>query len=337
MKVAIFTFSLTGNTKLVAKRIAEKVTESGRHSVQLFSLVKLSKEVGSLGIDSSPLLAQVRETLESSDVVGLGALVNAGYPSWRVNELFADSVLPQRCFLLMRFFFSFATAAEKADHTLDVVATILSEKNPNAVFLGSFDAKGPTNWAPMQPLRPYRDTWSSTELAKATHFGETLVELFDGRPPTARFSKTYSNKLVTCKNAVRDRFLPRPACNRSKCQRCGICASKCPYGAIILSADIEDGFPLFDRAKCEGCSRCFNRCPAEAIEMPAVHTELRSRYPKPCLLQPGEKCPDGSIAIACPGHSGIIRRVIIGYERPTAVALIAVLLLIAFLIIRRLI
>jgi hypothetical protein len=104
---------------------------------------------------------------------------------------------------------------------------------------------------------------------------------------------------------------------------------KCPYNAIRVCGDIEDGFPVFDRVKCEACGRCFNKCPTEAIEMSAFHTELRSRYPKPMTLPEGERTSNGGIAVGYPGKLGMGRRVILGYERRIGVVLVIVVLVIA--------
>ena len=44
--------------------------------------------------------------------------------------------------------------------------------------------------------------------------------------------------------------------------KCGICATKCPYGAI----EVEEGKPAFVvPAKCHGCGTCAAECPADAI------------------------------------------------------------------------
>ena len=47
-----------------------------------------------------------------------------------------------------------------------------------------------------------------------------------------------------------------------KCISCGICVSKCPYGAITL----EEGKPAeVTTAKCHGCGTCVADCPSSAI------------------------------------------------------------------------
>ena len=44
------------------------------------------------------------------------------------------------------------------------------------------------------------------------------------------------------------------------CTECGVCATRCPYGAITLAPK-----PVFDQSACYGCWRCYNQCPQHAI------------------------------------------------------------------------
>jgi hypothetical protein len=80
--------------------------------VSFFNLVKISKERCSVGAEQSQLLSELRASIETSDVVGLGALSDFGDPSWRVNEIMAEDVLPSQRFRNMRFIFTFATAGQ---------------------------------------------------------------------------------------------------------------------------------------------------------------------------------------------------------------------------------
>jgi ferredoxin len=48
--------------------------------------------------------------------------------------------------------------------------------------------------------------------------------------------------------------------DKSKCKKCGLCASSCPVKAIKL---IE--FPVHDENKCVHCMMCMNMCPMGAI------------------------------------------------------------------------
>jgi ferredoxin len=334
MRVSILTFSLTGNTKLVAKRIGRKLSEVGKHTVTFFNLVKVGKEIDSLGADHSPRLSQLRSSLETSEVVGLGAFSNFVHPSWRVNELFAEDILPAQYFRKMECFFTFATAGQIVGRTINVLSTLLAEKNSSSVFLGSFSAIAPENGINLLPLKGYRDTWRTSEFARIEQFGDKLVRHLDGseRIVGATFSRAQSWEwAVRRQSRVRKSNIEPPVIVREKCQRCATCERKCPYNAISLNPDIEDGFPVVDRTKCEGCGRCLNLCPSEAIEMPKNHTELRSRYPKANTVPAGERCADGALSIDFPQGPALMRRALIGRET-TIVTRVAITVLVLGLI-----
>jgi Pyruvate/2-oxoacid:ferredoxin oxidoreductase delta subunit len=333
MKVTLLTFSITGNTKLAAKRIAAKLTESGKHTVQHVALVKLGKEVDSLGL-TGPLLASTRTTIEASDVVAIGCFSNTNHPSYRVDQLFGESVLPASLFANMKYFFVFGTAGQTMGRTLTVTSTILIEKNPSAAYLGELTILAPENWPPLLPERPYRDTWRPSELTHADEFGAQIAKYLNGDEPIPKLTveKGYTWTVITKKGRFRKWFVPKPVCDHSKCLRCGKCAKKCPYNAVTLSPDIEDGFPVFDLVKCEGCSRCFHKCPAEAIEMPNSKTKTRSRYPNANTVLAGQKCADGMIAQPFPGLFPLNARNLIGRGRETCAVVLVIVLLIAIVI-----
>ena len=54
---------------------------------------------------------------------------------------------------------------------------------------------------------------------------------------------------------------------REVCDRCGLCASMCQFGAI---REEEEGF-VVDSLRCEGCKVCVAFCPACAIRFPEKH------------------------------------------------------------------
>ncbi len=61
--------------------------------------------------------------------------------------------------------------------------------------------------------------------------------------------------------------------DRDKCKACGVCAMKCPFGAV----SIRDESALIDPEACMGCGVCTDLCPQEAIALqkdPARGTPL---------------------------------------------------------------
>ena len=47
------------------------------------------------------------------------------------------------------------------------------------------------------------------------------------------------------------------------CFKCGICAKKCPQGAI----DVSGGIPKVDYTKCDSCGTCIASCPKKVLKM----------------------------------------------------------------------
>lgn len=71
--------------------------------------------------------------------------------------------------------------------------------------------------------------------------------------------------------------------DKQKCVKCGTCVRNCPYGALSMSCDIEDGFPHWNASKCEICHMCYNHCPKEAIDYGWAKTKNKARHPSPFL------------------------------------------------------
>ena len=56
----------------------------------------------------------------------------------------------------------------------------------------------------------------------------------------------------------------KPAWDKSKCIKCGVCYIFCPEGCI--SAD-EEGYFAGDLTYCKGCGICAHECFPEAVKM----------------------------------------------------------------------
>ena len=96
MKIVLITFSLTGNTLIVANRIEHELYKTGKHTVihfDGFKIIKLlgletkiSKPINVQNIDNY-LFTKLINELNQADVIGLGAYVNTFRPPPGVYEL----------------------------------------------------------------------------------------------------------------------------------------------------------------------------------------------------------------------------------------------------------
>ena len=60
----------------------------------------------------------------------------------------------------------------------------------------------------------------------------------------------------------------RPVIDHSRCNRCWLCSTFCPEGAITIT---DEGFPRIDYDHCKGCLVCMAQCPSHAIRSVPEH------------------------------------------------------------------
>jgi Pyruvate/2-oxoacid:ferredoxin oxidoreductase delta subunit/flavodoxin len=283
MKVSFLTFSSTGNTQHVANTIGKILTESD-NQVQHIDILTVIKKLNLGQLSEPPIDYQSEEPIEltnlkvqisESDSIGLGTFANAFIPSPGVSELF--EILPASLFQKMKYYFAYSTCGQKDGNTCNILATILGDKNNNAKFAGQITIITPENFIPLQPLKPYRDYWRESEIEKLKAWSKQLSDILSEKvnPPPANYAHVRPQK------SAFQRFTKlvtgSAKCQKEKCVKCEACEINCPYNAITISSDIEDGFPVVNSSKCQGCGRCFNLCPSEAIYLSRCHSELRSQ------------------------------------------------------------
>ena len=89
----------------------------------------------------------------------------------------------------------------------------------------------------------------------------------------------------------------RLICNNT-CVYCGICAKKCPEGAITVDRATKTW--EVDESKCTKCGTCVASCPKKALEFAANVLRVVDNDPTLCIHCElcGENCPTGAISVS---------------------------------------
>jgi len=239
MRGAILCYSVTGNTSLLAQRVAQAMPFA-------FDVI----DVTSLpDVDLGPF-----------DVVGFAVPTDFWGISKRVSDYIAQLSLQRaRPAFVMN---TFGGASGKA-----LVRLWDAVSSRGFRVAAGYSVHMPDSYPPLI-ARGFgsSDAPSAAELAKLDSFiaklAVTLSSLGEAREaPVGRLSLGLVDRLLPERNrstglhALGERSIDGQACTK-----CGTCAKGCLTGAIRL-----DPLPVFDAALCCGCWRCYNRCPSRAI------------------------------------------------------------------------
>ncbi len=259
MKCLIFCYSTTGNTRLVANRIASAMSAKGVDTVVL-----------------DPVKETVND-LSVYDLVGFGTPTMAFKPSWGFYEVLG--LVPTQKKSIPSFVF--CTSGGQPVNTLRTMAKSLLKKN--FIVLDGLEVNAETNWPVARQFggaahglvgKPDEE-----ELAAVSPFADKIVtqlksndiklKAFDFRLSPLHFfgSKAGPRELRSA--------MGKKLVNKKKCNQCASCALSCAARAISLQP-----YPVFSN-RCVGCWACYNLCPAEAIT--TVVTGSRGRYKGPAV------------------------------------------------------
>jgi ferredoxin len=255
MKVAIFYFSATGNTRLACQYLARKLKNV---EVDLFDVTK----------DELP-------NLDAYVLVGFAAFTDYWGPP-HLMQTFVGGLPEQN----RKPAFLFATNGGNPVNMLKVFARWVLAKG--FVVVGGFTLRVPESFPP-SVARGWtsEDSPDEKEMARFDEFIARLNRMIEARVNDGKGFTAARVKIGLLANLVPEidrgrakkdmgpKFVDQTICNE-----CGVCEKACPYKAIALSPK-----PVFDETMCYGCWACFNRCPTKAI----YTAKLRGKghYPKP--------------------------------------------------------
>ena len=254
MKVCLFYYSGSGNTKLACQYIA--------------------RNASSMDFVLSDIIRDKVPDLDPFDMIGFATFADYLGPS----KAFADFVnsLPMQhgkpSFVLSTFgYINGATlrimselAASRGFVPLTGHALHMPENIPTMICAGNANEQAP----------------DKNELADFKRFVAGLNDLGANSPGQTK---------TTLRFSFRDRLYPKLPRTLGRmimgkkhtdpllCSRCGICAGVCPYKAVTM-----DELPQFDQKKCYGCWACYNHCPPRAIYTRSYRG--RGHYPEPLAI-----------------------------------------------------
>ena len=260
MRGLISCYSTTGNTRLVADRIAAALGEKGMEIVV-----------------RDPVREPDFDDLDSYDLVGFGTPTMAWKPSWGFYE--GLGLVPTQKKLVPAFVF--CTSGGQPINTLRTMAGSLTEKY-FLVFDG-LEVTAETNWPVARQFggkaQGFVGKPDEGDLDVVAPFVEGILQqLTSGSLKSKIFDFRVSPLHLIGKRAGPKelrRAMGTKKVDRKRCIQCAACAMGCAARAISLQP-----YPVFSK-RCIGCWACYNNCPTEAIT--TTVTSGRGRYKGPAL------------------------------------------------------
>lgn len=230
----IIYFSATGNCKHVAKAIAQAADD------RAVSMEGLDPRIG----------------LTAGEQLGFVAPTYG----WRVpaivekflNDLIFTGAQPAYAFMVSTYGTTPGVAGP-------FVRRMLANKLDCDLQL--FSVKMPDTWTPMFDLS---DRERVEEINReADRELEDVRASIVGREASPRMRRQVPSLMIPVANTYYESMRKTSAFSvEDTCVGCGLCASRCPAGAIEMC----DGKPVWVAPKCEKCLRCLHYCPKFAIQ-----------------------------------------------------------------------
>lgn len=235
----IFYFSGTGNSKWVAKNIAERIND------KVYDISKLNE------------IPEIKKEKQ----IGLVFPIYA----WGIPEpmiLFAKKIIKSNVFT-----FGICTCGADAGIALKKLSKIYQLDSCYSVIM-------PSNYIIGEDIEKECIILNKIENAKK-EIDKISREIMQKqkiyRVNEGKYPKLKSTIVNTGFNKFARTTKPFYV-DKEKCNGCGLCAKSCPASTITL----VDGNPIWD-TKCYQCLRCINYCPQKAIQY-GKETEKRGRY-----------------------------------------------------------
>ncbi len=101
------------------------------------------------------------------------------------------------------------------------------------------------------------------------------------------FSKPATEKYPFEERKFADRYRGKVDIKIDDCLMCGLCARKCPSGAITVNRETKTW--TIDRMGCVQCSNCVNSCPKKCLTMEQHYSQPSATKTVDSYVQPAKE------------------------------------------------
>lgn len=232
----IFSFSGTGNSRYIAKRIAEVLHDT---LTDLNEKIKVS--------DNSPI------------DTGRSVIVVAPTYAWRIPRIVSDWISKTELIGAERIWFVMDCGGE-IGNAAKYNRRLAEQKNLR--YMGTAQIVMPENYIAMFSAPKAKDAVKIAERAEPS-IREVITRIKAEEAFSLPRKNLYDRLMSGPVNSGFYKFLVKTKAFwvRNTCIGCGKCAEKCPLNNIRL----EDGKPVWGKS-CTHCMACICYCPTQAIE-----------------------------------------------------------------------
>lgn len=235
--INIYTFSGTGNTLIVAKKL-KKIFDKNSYNANVYRMEAVDPK-----------------NINLNSTIGIGFTI-AFWNTYPFVRQWIDN-LPDGNGAEV---FLFATMGDSSCGMIHHIAQILEKKNYKILDADSFLM--PNNFLLVQGDKA-NEKKRNKNLLKVEKFANDIITDYQYKPKTNFFTKLAFKvtSYITLKlwNTKVAKKIMKFKLNKEKCVKCGICVKLCPISNIELSE-----YPVF-KDKCLFCLRCVSYCPQQAL------------------------------------------------------------------------
>ncbi len=250
MKVMIYCFTGTGNSLLMARKIANQLEDA-----EIKPVWKLKEE-------------KAQESIIQQGAEAIGFI----FPVYcdRVPQIVRKSI-EEAQFHNIKYCFGVTTSGGSAGNALYELDGILKSKgirldygknidlSDNSIVIRTSEEKA--------LFRFGKTDMAAKEIAQQVNLRKTLKEPFKKKLSYSIMGKVIKNILIKYYMVNHKKIDP------TRCKNCKLCINICP----VQNITVKDGIISFG-GKCEQCFACINWCPEKAIIFGKIDPQKRSQY-----------------------------------------------------------